>query len=114
MSTFLTEHFFVGNSLVASAAYRAPTGEPDSWLGNVAYFCLVCGEVWGRRVFSNPPLPLWRVSPRACVAHGGGYFIGRFDAARELNALAKCGDQPEFLQSELLAWSNKHEYGKYL
>lgn len=35
---------------------------------NIAYFCPVCGEVWGR-VFHEIAVPWWRVDQRHCNRH---------------------------------------------
>lgn len=57
-------------------------GESHSgYFPNLAYFCIECGEIWARGVytyeFEYQPLPTgkWRTLERPCIIHGGGLLI---------------------------------------
>lgn len=43
-------------------------------INHTAYFCSVCGEVWGRRLYVAEGLS-HRVDVRPCEAHGGGSLV---------------------------------------
>ena len=36
---------------------------------NLAYFCPVCGEVWGRVTYDHAA-PTWQITSRSCEKHG--------------------------------------------
>lgn len=50
---------------------------------NLALFCPVCGEIWGRVLYEET-LPTWRIEARYCASHGSEMFeaAGWFDYTR--------------------------------
>lgn len=108
-------HYFEGNSLVGTremycCGYARSDGKrySASW-PNTAYFCPVCGEIWGRAVYDHhfqysPVTPHnWVVESRRCVQHGDGFFLSGYglenlpSCSRELlarEALILCLHQP--------------------
>ena len=85
-----------GNSTVLYLEGSSPVGEREVYCcgyapapgisvsahwPHTAYFCPVCGEIWGRAIyqhhFSYSPIPKnsWVVETRRCVKHGDGTFL---------------------------------------
>ena len=103
--------YFEGNTQVGTSeqyccGYQDTAGNihSASW-NHEAFFCDVCGEVWGRIIykysFSYEPLldSRWNVIVRRCVKHGNGEFlIGK--------PLDNCS--PELLRREALLLLNRY------
>ncbi len=108
-------HYFEGSALQGTrlqycCGYAPSSGERVSaYWPNTAYFCPVCGEIWGRAVlvpsFQYKPIPQtpWVVESRRCVQHGDGFFLSGYagdhlsSCSRELlkrEALILCLHQP--------------------
>ena len=79
--------YFSGASLVGTRetyliGYAREDGTSHSgYWPHTAYFCPMCGEIWGRELllpqFSYTPIPktLWVTETRRCVRHGDGKFL---------------------------------------
>lgn len=72
----------VGEREVYCCGYASSSGERFSaFWPHTAYFCPICGEIWGRAIyqhhFSYSPIPKdsWVVETRRCVKHGDGTFL---------------------------------------
>ena len=83
-------HYLEGNSIVGTrevycCGYASSDGSRHSasW-PNTAYFCPVCGEIWGRAVYDyhfqySPVTPHnWVVESRRCAKHGDGLFLSGY------------------------------------
>lgn len=73
---------FVGKRESYCCGYAKADGSRHSaYWPNTAFFCPVCGEIWGRAVydFSFEYSPLvsspWTIESRRCPSHGDGYFL---------------------------------------
>lgn len=73
---------FVGQREIYCCGYAPASGTPVSaYWPHTAYFCALCGEIWGRAIyqhhFSYQPIPQapWVVESRRCVKHGDGTFL---------------------------------------
>lgn len=76
------EHFFLGSDFLGfrEVLLFHTNGGREALIMNRAFFCPVCGEIWGRRVMlpakeSTQQSPLWRSEELYCEAHGGGSFF---------------------------------------
>lgn len=73
---------FVGEARVYCCGYAGGDGKRSSaYWPHVAWFCQICGEIWGRAVYQHefnyaPLLPLpWIIRSRPCPKHGDGTFL---------------------------------------
>ena len=92
-----TIRYFEGSTFVGSreqycCGYSSP-GSPKILSGywpHIAYFCPMCGEVWGREVmdpeFTYAPTPQyqWTIETRRCASHGDGLFLSGYRTDSEL------------------------------
>jgi hypothetical protein len=91
--------YFEGSTLVGQRTMYccgyAPSEDVhiSAFWPHTAYFCPVCGEIWGRLImnyqFQYSPSPnlagtSWAVESRRCAAHGDGQFLTGFREARDL------------------------------
>jgi len=65
--------YFLANSLLGQSAQYSRWDDTKVNHQNIAYFCPVCGEIWGR-IF-DPRLAGWFATTSRCPAHGGGSFL---------------------------------------
>lgn len=79
---YLEGSALVGKRESYCCGYTSANGERRSaYWPNTAYFCPVCGEIWGRAVYSfsfnYQPVPQtsWVTETRRCPNHGDGYFL---------------------------------------
>jgi hypothetical protein len=77
-----TVQFFEGNSFVGSRrVYCCGYEGQSAYWPHTAYFCPVCGELWGRAIYQHEfdykPIPQnsWVIETRRCVKHGDGTFL---------------------------------------
>jgi hypothetical protein len=73
---------YVGDREVYCCGYARSSGDRFSaFWPHTAYFCPICGELWGRAIyqyhFTYSPIPTdsWVVEVRRCVKHGDGTFL---------------------------------------
>jgi len=73
---------YVGEREIYCCGYTPSFGERVSaYWPHTAYFCPICGEIWGRAIyqhhFTYSPIPKnsWVVETRRCVKHGDGTFL---------------------------------------
>ena len=101
----LTRHYFEHEQLVGSTQGLRGTHSLagqcySAYEPCLAYFCPICGDLWGRSIPSftydyepDGSMPPWLPEQRACVEHGDGQFLAELDSAdddllaRELLAL---------------------------
>jgi len=90
---------FVGSRRQYCCGYE---GQSAFW-PHTAYFCSVCGELWGRAIyayeFDYAPVisARWTIEKRLCAEHGDGQFLVGYEGCH----LDSCS--PELLTRELLA-----------
>ena len=72
----------VGEREVYCCGYSPSTGiSISAYWPHTAYFCPICGEVWGRAIYqhhftySPTSKNSWVVETRRCVKHGDGTFL---------------------------------------
>lgn len=81
-----TVTYFLGQSLVGSresycCGYSEAGESYSAYWPNIAYFCEICGELWGRQIltfhFDYAPRfgATWKVRSRPCQWCGGGNFL---------------------------------------
>ena len=103
--------YFEGNTQVGTSeqyccGYQDIAGGIHSavW-SHEAFFCDICGEVWGRIIykysFSYEPLvdSRWNVTTRRCARHGDGLFL----TGKPLDSCS-----PELLHREALLLLNRY------
>ncbi len=93
-----TVRYFEGTTFVGSreqycCGYSSP-GDPKIRSGywpHTAYFCPMCGEIWGREVldpnypyFPTPQIQ-WVIETRRCASHGDGLFLSGSRSDSELS-----------------------------
>lgn len=73
---------YVGEREIYCCGYTPTTGvSVSAYWPHTAYFCPICGEIWGRAIyqyrFTYSPIPKnsWVVETRRCVKHGDGTFL---------------------------------------
>lgn len=69
----IQESLYVGQRLIATKL-SIWHNQGEALLNHTAYFCPVCGEVWGRRVFLTTNLR-FRAVERFCEQHGDGSLV---------------------------------------
>jgi hypothetical protein len=105
-----TVRYFEGTTFVGSREQYccgySPAGSTEilsAFWPHIAYFCPMCGEIWGREVldpeFAYSPIPknLWALETRRCAFHGDGLFLS---GLRTDSLLETCS--PELLRREAL------------
>ena len=109
---FFEQGQFVGELTQYSCGYQSGDGESHSaYWPHRAYFCPVCGEIWGREVYTHQfqyrPIPPgeWVVETRNCVEHGDGQLLAK---RGELDFVSK-----ELLTREVLALLENFDARKY-
>lgn len=85
-----TVMYFEGNRLAGTretyCCGYAPSSDKrvSAYWPNTAYFCPVCGEIWGRAVYDHHfqyrPIPQtpWAIESRRCVEHGDGLLLSGY------------------------------------
>ena len=72
-----TQHFFVGQTWLGSREIETMRLIPGLEIRpqhSYAYFCMHCGEIWGRLMHEKAKLT--QVVNRSCSAHGDGRLSG--------------------------------------
>lgn len=91
---------FIGSRRVYCCGASMAGEHFSAYWPHTAYFCPVCGDLWGRAVmcyeFEYAPIVhgSWVVEKRACVEHGDGQFL-------YAQLLDSCDE--ELIRRELLA-----------
>lgn len=80
------------------------------YLRNHAYCCPLCGNIWGRLVFREPPLHGWIFTPRGCVEHGGGFLIDSVNYKDYIEGLPATETNYRWLCDEILLWNTKNDF----
>ena len=62
-------HFMLGHTVIARTTVES------QWEPCLAFFCPVCGEIWGRIISESDPTEWWSVS-RECEAHSQPGVLG--------------------------------------
>lgn len=72
----------VGQREIYCCGYSPSAGvSVSAYWPHTAYFCPMCGEIWGRAIYSHhfdyKPIPQasWVVETRRCVKHGDGTLL---------------------------------------
>ena len=92
-------YFLLGTSSLGSCYYD-PGMHPE--LGyqrnSIAYFCTVCGQVWGRILLLNHKgeAVVWGLTAVPCAQHGSGSFLDGYRAEGLLDLLPQKALQREF------------------
>lgn len=104
-----TVQYFEHDALVGSRrAYccgaRNASGSFSAFWPHTAYFCPICGDLWGRAImcyeFDYAPAihdACWSIEQRRCVEHGDGQFLVGYDRPHLDTA------SPDLLTREFLA-----------
>lgn len=101
--TYLEGGHFVGQREHYACSVNIGGESHSAYWPHLAYFCPLCGELWGRALYSYSfdyqPLvdQPWVIEQRRCVKHGDGQFLAGVDA----HFLDQCS--PELLTREMLA-----------
>ena len=66
-----TELFLVRGKLVASQQAYKLFGHKETCYEVRYYYCMKCGEVWGKRIDPSHPPTIHRFYPQTCLACGG-------------------------------------------
>ena len=92
LAQFFEHEQFVGEILQYSCGVQSAGGGSHSgYWPHRAYFCPVCGELWGREIlthhFTYRPLPSeeWVVVTSPCAEHGGGEFLSLHPSIEQAN-----------------------------
>lgn len=101
---------FSGERRVYCCGAANDRGSFSAYWPHTAYFCPVCGDLWGRAIFDydftyEPRISaLWTVEQRRCVLHGDGQFL--FSQSLEFASV-------DLLTRELLVLIEGAEHGNY-
>lgn len=72
---------YVGSRRVYLCGYGEGGISYSAYWPHTAYFCPVCGNLWGREIVQpefaySPKVPdAWTIERRRCVEHGDGQFL---------------------------------------
>ena len=92
-------HFLLGPTSLGFTPYD-PGAHPELGFqrNSTAYFCPVCGQVWGRILLLNSKKDAvsWSLTFVPCLAHGSGSFLDGFRAKGLLELLPQKALQREF------------------
>lgn len=103
--------FYVGHDVVGETdvtILRTNGSKPAIWHRHHAFFCPICGEVWGRAFAEGRESDLpsdWFIHPYECTSHGGGSFAF---ALKEPNFITHASTDFLFREVELLLLHKPH------
>lgn len=80
---YMERDSFIGERVMDTAGITVSDTPYTACYPNTAYFCPVCGELWGRSIYSAIDFTYrpyvtdssWIVETRRCVRHGDGTFL---------------------------------------